>query len=151
MTVIERYTDEFCAGTHLSGIRGTAVGVEAVVMTWRICSRADKPPPTWKATWSTLFWDKERKGRSVKQRYCHGTMRRRRDGGLHGSHHRMSFSSPIQEQWIEICTKVIPKVFLFNLKSAQPDSTSEQSSINERQKLCRLQFAPGWSQWTTTD
>lgn len=31
------------------------MGVEAMVTTWRICSRADRPPPIWKATWSALF------------------------------------------------------------------------------------------------
>ena len=36
--------------TDLRGMRGTVDGVEAAVMTWRICSRAEMPPPTWKAT-----------------------------------------------------------------------------------------------------
>lgn len=43
-------TKMFGDGTHLRGMRGTAVGVEAAVTTCKICSRADKPPPTWKAT-----------------------------------------------------------------------------------------------------
>lgn len=41
--------------THLIGIRGTAVGVVTEVMTCKICSKALRPPPTWKATWSALF------------------------------------------------------------------------------------------------
>lgn len=54
---------QFGDGTHLRGIRGTAVGVEATVTTWRICSRADRPPPIWKATWSALFcWGTNRDG-----------------------------------------------------------------------------------------
>lgn len=51
----ETEADAFGDGTHLRGMRGTAVGVEAAVMTCRICSSADRPPPTWKATWSALL------------------------------------------------------------------------------------------------
>lgn len=51
----ETEADAFGDGTHLRGMRGTAVGVEAAEMTCRICSSADRPPPTWKATWSALL------------------------------------------------------------------------------------------------
>lgn len=55
----------------------------------------------------------------------------------------------LQGRGIENWNKVIPKVFLVNLKSAQPDSAPPQSSFSGRQMLCRLQLAPGWSQWMT--
>lgn len=55
--------------THLRGMRGTAVGVEAAVTTCRICSSADRPPPTWKATWSALL---------CRGKGSEGRMRRRR-------------------------------------------------------------------------
>lgn len=63
------------ADTHLSGMRGTAVGVEAAVTTCRICSRADKPPPTWNATWSALFWRREEAERK-RERVSHEHSRR---------------------------------------------------------------------------
>lgn len=50
-----------------------------------------------------------------------------------------------RSEGIEIWHKVIPEVFLFNLKSAQPDSAPQQLGFNGRQILCRLQLAPGWS------
>lgn len=57
----------------------------------------------------------------------------------------------LQGRGIEIWNKVIPEVFLLNLKSAQPDSDPQQSSFRGRRKLCRLQLAPGWSRRTTTE
>lgn len=128
------------------------MGVEAAVTTCRICSRADSPPPTWKATWSALFcWGKSReRGREWNR----GTVREQWatswTGGLHGSHQRGNLSYSYR-RGIEIWNKVIPKVFLFNLKSVQPNSASQQSSFSGRQMLCRLQLAPGWSQQMTAD
>ena len=59
------------------------MGVEAAVTTCRICSRADRPPPTWKATWSALFcWGEDREGDGVKQRYSQGTTSYRLDRGI---------------------------------------------------------------------
>lgn len=138
--------------THLRGMRGTAVGVEAAVMTCRICSSAERPPPTWKATWSALFcWGKDR------ERGFHSEDEAK--SGCYDSQAGRGFTrlpregEPLfllQEQWIEIWNKVIPKVFLFNLKSAQANSTSEQSSFNSGQMLCRLKWALGWSQPNNT-
>lgn len=55
----------------------------------------------------------------------------------------------LQGRGIEIWNKVIPEVFLFNLKSAQPDSAPRQSSFSRRQMLCRLhtQHTGGLSGW----
>lgn len=87
--------------------------------TWRICSKADRPPPTWKATWSALF--------------CRGT---NRDGaeseinvqpGGNASSNRC-YTIPTAEEFLqwehqtEIGKSVITEVSLSNLKSAQPSS-----------------------------
>lgn len=132
--------------THLRGMRGTAVGVEAAVTTCRICSSAERPPPTWKATWSALFcWGKDRERVSQWRR---GKVRVLWFTGWTGIYMAPTWGGASLSP--KIWNKVIPKVFLFNLKSAQANSASEQSSFNRGQMLCRLKWALGWSQPNNT-
>lgn len=129
--------DVFGDDTHLRGMRGTAVGVEAAVATCSICSSADRPPPTWKATWSALLcrgkrqWEEEdaqrRRGNRVWPVWLTGWT---------GDLREWESLFLQQEQRIELWNKVIPGVSLFNLKSAHADS--EQSSFNGGQMLCWL-------------
>lgn len=127
-------TVHFGDHTHLRGIRGTAVGVEAAVMTCRICSKADRPPPTWKATWFALFcWAKD-----TETGLQSGDNEDPADRGLHGSQRKGNLFPLLQSWGSKISNKVVPQVFLFNLKSAQNDSTPQQSSFTLRQLVCRL-------------
>lgn len=132
--------------THLRGMRGTAVGVEAAVMTCRICSSAERPPPTWKATWSALFcWgrDRERGWYTVKTRRSQGAMIHRLDGDLRGSHVRGSLSFSCRSDGSKSETKWSQKYSCLISKVHEP---TEQSSFNSGQMLCRLKWALGWSQ-----
>ena len=63
----------------------------------------------------------------VKQRYSQGTTSHRLDGGITWLSPEREPLSLLQGPGIEIWNKVIPKVFLFNLKSAQPNSAPQQS------------------------
>lgn len=128
-------------GTHLRGIRGTAVGVEATVRTWRICSKADRPPPIWKATWSALF--------------CRGTERDGTEWEINAGTDRdytiptAGEISPMAATRLELVGSLkypclISKVHNLVLPRSK-------STFNGRQMLCRLWFALGSSQWTDTD
>lgn len=109
---------QFGDGTHLRGIRGTAVGVEATVMTWRICSKADRPPPIWKATWSALF--------------CRGTKRDGTEWEINAGTDR-DYTIPTAGKFLQRQHQteigVIPEVSLSNLKSAQPGSALQEVNI----------------------
>ncbi len=111
------------------------MGLEAVVTTCRICSSADKPPPTWKATWSALFWKREIgtrekqwetwRGEQTQVSHCFGI------GGILS----LPTSWFLEGSWSEIWSKVIPKEFLLNLKSAQPfPAPPQQPKTNARQQ-----------------
>lgn len=142
-----------CDDTHLRGMRGTAVGVEAAVMTCKICSRADRPPPTWKATWSALFcWgeDRERARVRKKQRCSQGTASSRPDRGLHSSCWRRSLSFSYRGKGLKCETKWSLKYscLISKVHNLTPPHNSELSVKGKM--LCRLRLASGWSQWITT-
>lgn len=137
--------------THLGGMRGTAVGVEAAVMTCRICSSAERPPPTWKATWSALFcWGKDRErgfhGEDEAKSGCYdsqagrGFTRLPREGGA--SFSNRSDGLKFETKWSQKYSCLISKVH----KPTPPQSS--QVSIADKCSAGLSEHRGGLSQTT---
>lgn len=76
--------------------------------------------------------------RTQKQGYSQGTTRTQQTRDYMALSGKGTFFPLLQSWGSKISNKVVPQVFLFNLKSAQNDSAPPQSSFTLRQLVCRL-------------
>lgn len=126
------------------------MGVEATVTTWRICSRADRPPPIWKATWSAVFcWGMNREGTESEYMFIQGTTRHSTDGVYVVPTARRISPTRAPDWNRQLLWSLKYSCLISKVHNLAPPRS--KSTFNRRQMICRLRFTSGWSQWMTID